>query len=293
MRITDKIKISKIIINLVVLILIYVFSFHIFPILGTYTKVDFIGIKTNSDALNSLIYDKEFSFRIYDNEISLNVSENKDELITKKKNEFLTSYMHYLKKEQDLIAKAPCPSELLANSLYNIQIYDNKDKDIDFLNSDIKYSFNVRFSFFPVFRSLDKLDINKCFEYFFKENINKYFLLYRDKTINDYKDKIESLENFNNLKDRNSLAVTPINVPNDRNIQIRINYYENLIKIIIANNFLIGPDVSYTISQQNNKNASKTLNFFMCLLIVVSINIIYKKFDKKKISKFFNKKWVN
>jgi hypothetical protein len=282
MRITDKIKISKIIINLVVLILIYVFSFHIFPILGTYTKVDFIGIKTNSDALNSLIYDKELSYL-----------ENKDELITKKKNQFLTSYMHYLKKEQDLIAKAPCPSELLANSLYNIQIYNNKDKDIDFLNSDIKYSFNVRFSFFPVFRSLDKLDINKCFEYFFKENINKYFLLYRDKTINDYKDKIKTLEIFYNSKDRQALAVTPINVPIDQDILIRINYYENLIKIIIANNFLIGPDVSYTISQQNNKNASKTINFFICLLIVVSINIIYKKFDKKKISKFFNKKWVN
>lgn len=262
MRISDKIKISKIIINLVVLIFIYVFSFHIFPKLGTYNQIDYTGVKTNS---------KKIFAPMYINDTSFNTSESRIILISKQKDEFLNSYMRYLKKNQDLIANAPCPSELVANNLYNIQIYNNKD--IDFLNDDNNYGFNVRFSFFYFFRSLEKVDINKCFNYFFRENINKYFLLYREKTIEDLENEIISLKVLNNFN--------------------KINNYENLIKIIKANNFFIEPDVRYAVVQKNNKTTSKIVIFFICLLIVVSINIMYKKLNKKQISKFINKKWSN
>ena len=60
-----------------------------------------------------------------------------------------------------------------------------------------------------------------------------------------------------------------------------------------TNNYFIEPNVRYTVAQKNNKTTPKILIFFICSLIVVSINIIYKKLDKKQISKFINQKWVN
>jgi len=261
MKISGKIKISKIIINLVIILFIYFFSFHIFPKFNAYNHLDYTGIKTNSKKIFSPMY-------INDPTITL---ESRYLLISNKKNEFLNSYMHYLKSNQDLIANAPCPSELVADNLYNIQIYNNKK--IDFLNEDNNYGFNVRFSFFYFFRSLDKLDMDKCFDYFFRENINKYFLLYNENTIEKLKDEIILLKITNNFN--------------------KVDYYENLISTIRANNYFIEPNVRYPVAQKNNKTTSKILIFFICSLIVVSINIIYKKLDKKQISKFINKKWSN
>jgi hypothetical protein len=54
MIILNKIKNTKLIINIVVLSLIYFFSFYIFPKLGFYNKLDYVNIKTNAHKVFTL-----------------------------------------------------------------------------------------------------------------------------------------------------------------------------------------------------------------------------------------------
>ncbi len=254
MKILNKISNTKLIINIVVLILIYFFSFHIFPKLGFYNKLDYTGIKSN--ARDIFFYTQ-----------SVNI--NEDEIL-KRQDHFLKQYFYYLSKNSDLMSNAPCPRELLINNLRNVQIYN--DNFLDFLDEDIK--FNVRFSFYKFFGSSEKLDISKCFDYIFKENLNKYFLLYRAKLTRNLEYQNEFLKKIK-IEDKKIIS------------QMRIN--ERAIEIIKSTNFFIDPNSNYSPTQQKDKSATKILSFIICLLIVLYINIIFNKLYKKKISRFIKK----
>ena len=192
MIISNKIKSTKLIINIVVLILTYFFSFHIFPKLGFYNTIEYRGVKVDEkifiDHLFIGKYPDIFDFK-QNNTYNQNASfiEN---VSTTSKNKFLVEYLKYFNNNENLISNAPCPKELVADNLRNIQIHDNKDS-IDFLNENL--TFNVRFSFYKIFKSSEKLDINKCFDYIFKENLNKYFFLYRNKLIKKIENQINNL----------------------------------------------------------------------------------------------------
>jgi hypothetical protein len=251
-KILNKINNTKLIINIVVLILIYFFSFHIFPKLGFYNKLDFIGIKTNARA------------------IFFQTQYKSDEIYLERQNNFLKQYFYYLDNNKNLISNAPCPRELLVNNLRNIQIYN--DNILNVLDNDLK--FNVRFSFYKFFGSSEKLDISKCFDYIFKENLNKYFILYRVKLIENLEFSVKYLKK---MKIKNEIIVT----------EIKLN--EHAIETIKSYNFFIDPNLNYSPIQQNDKIASKILTFILCLLIVVFINIFFNKLYRKQISRFIKR----
>ena len=255
MKISNKINNTKLIINLVALILIYFFSFHIFPKLNIYNKIDYTGIKTNA---RSIFFFTQAATVV-------------DEIeIVKLQDHFLKQYFYYLDKNKDLISNAPCPKELLVNNLRNIQIYN--DNILNYLEDDIK--FNVRFSFYRFFGSSEKLDINKCFNYIFKENLNKYFILYRGKLLNNLEFQNKFLKK---MKTTDEKIIS----------QIRIN--EQTIEMVKNSNFFIDPNSNYLPIQQKDKSASKILTFILCLIIVLSINICFNKLHRKQISRFIKK----
>ena len=201
MIISNKIKKAKLIINIIVLILIYFFSFHIFPKLSFYNKLEYKEIVVNELFLNllSLTNSNKFIDNSFANEKDLD-----DE-----KNRFLNQYFYYLINNNNLISDAPCPKELMVNNLRNIQIFN--DGTNNFLNNNLK--FNVRFSFYKFFWSSEKLDINKCFEYIFKENLNKYLLLNRVRFVEKIENKIKFINienNNNNQKLENSKVINDL-----------------------------------------------------------------------------------
>jgi hypothetical protein len=267
MIILNKIKNTKLIINIVVLSLIYFFSFYIFPKLGFYNKLDYVNIKTNAQKVfiltGSIGFDNESFFN--------NTTEDK---ISIAQNKFFKNYFDYLIKNKNLISDATCPKVLMVNDLRNIQIY--YDYDSNFIHNS--HMFNVRFNFYKSFGSSDKIDINKCFEYIFKENLNKYFLLYRDKYIEDTNLKISLLKKLNNS--------------NDEKIAIIIKTSEDTLKLLKTFSFYIDPNVSYTPVQKKANETSKFLAFIICFLIVIFINVMHSALYKKKISKFI-KKFIN
>jgi hypothetical protein len=339
MIISKKIKNTKLIINIVVLILIYFFSFHIFPKLSFYNKLEYKGIRANELFLNvqSLTNSNNLYYGL-PNELDLD----------NQKNIFLNQYFYYLINNNNLISDAPCPKELMVNKLRNIQIF-YEDKN-DFLGKNLK--FNVRFSFYKFFWSPEKLDINKCFDYIFKENLNKYFLLHRERLVKKIEDKIKFINfqnNINNQQLENSKVINDllfstflgeVEKGNILSVDIMGNsiegtftngtkfrtyspYYPNLVEklsskgvsfslrstrktlavtdseivnklenfiiLIRSLNYFVDPNVSYTFSQQKDKSSTRILTFIISLLLVVFINIVFLKFNKKQISKFFNK----
>lgn len=178
MIIYNKIKNTKLIINIVILILIYFFSFHIFPKLSFYNKLEYRKILVNNNYLNilTLINTKKHVDTIFADNEELNHEKSK----------FLNQYFSYLIKNNNLISNAPCPNELMVNNLRNIQFFN---EDANFIDNSLE--FNVRFSFYKYFWSSEKLDMDKCFDYIFKENLNKYFLLNRKKLIEKIEDNIK------------------------------------------------------------------------------------------------------
>jgi hypothetical protein len=262
MIILDKIKNTKLIINIVVLSLIYFFSFYIFPKLGFYNKLDYVRIETNAQKIfiPFIVIESDFSFH------------KNEEKILSDQNKFFKNYFIYLNRNKNLISDAPCPRELMVNDLRNIQIYYNDNSN--YIDKD--FIFNVRFIFYKFFGSSDKIDINKCFDYIFKENLNKYFLLYRDKYIEDANFKISLLKNLNNSNDE---------------ITIKIKTFENALELLKTLSFYVDPNVSYTPVQKKANETSKFLAFIICFLIVIFINVMHSDsaLYKKKISKFINK----
>jgi len=124
--------------------------------------------------------------------------------------------------------------------------------------------------------------------------LNKYYLLYRDKIIENINDEIIILEKIYNIDDLQILdlksSTFPLNDENDKTpIKKKIKYYKNLIKIIKMNNFFVDPDASYTVVKQNPVSSTKIVIFVTCLLIVVSINILINKLNRKQVAKFINK----
>jgi len=261
MIISNKVKHTKLIINIVVLILIYFFSFHIFPKLSLYNKLEYKGIVVNEFFINTLSLTNNNKF------IGNSLVDQRDLNFTK--SEFLNQYFYYLINNNNLISNAPCPKELMVNNLRNIQIFN--DGIIDFFENNLK--FNVRFSFYNFFNSSKKLDINKCFDYIFKENLNKYFILYRDKILKNLQDQNEFLKKIE---------------VNDQ-IKLLIEINEQTIVIIKNYNFFIDPNINYSPKQEEDKSWPKIIAFIISLLIVVSINIGFKQLKRKQTLKLINK----
>jgi hypothetical protein len=255
MILSSRVKSTKIIINIVALVLVYFFSFHIFPKLGIYNKLDYIDIKTNG---RDIFYLDDY---FYSNRKRAKFADKKKYLI-QEQNKFLRQYLDYFSLNSNLIANAPCPAELMTNNLRNIQVYTNYY--IDPLDDDVK--FNVRFTFYKLFKFTDKLNIDKCFDYIFKENLNKYFLSYRNKLIANFNDEI-------NLQKK-------LGIDNPT-----IETSTKLIEKMKTYNLYIDPDVSYTVDKKNDETSTKIITLIICLLIVLSINISFNKLNKKLISK--------
>jgi hypothetical protein len=227
MIISNKVKHTKLIINIVVLILIYFFSFHIFPKLSFYNKLEYKGIVVNEFFINilSLTNSSKFTEKRLADQQDLNFTKSK----------FLNQYFYYLINNNNLISDAPCPKELMVNNLRNIQIFN--DVTIDFFENNLK--FNVRFSFYNFFWSTEKLDINKCFDYIFKENLNKYFLLYRNKLVEKIENKIKFI---NSQIDNNDLKLENLKVINDLPFSTFLGEVErgNIVSVDIRGNSIEG-----------------------------------------------------
>jgi hypothetical protein len=285
---------KKIIINIIALILFFFFSFHIFPKFGIYNKLDYKEIKSN-------VINTHLPYFALD---ASNLME-KEEFLLKQKDQFLLQYINFLKKNQNFIIDAPCPSELLANDLRNIQIYNNEINDG--LNNFEK--FNVSFRFYNFTISDEKIDLNKCFHYIFIEGINRYYLIYRENKIKLLANQllfIQSLaktketQNQMFLKDqvKNSLSSSDNNIEiiakffkSDYELRLKAEYYEKLlVRIKTADDFFIDPNLSYAAPEQRNvKVLNKIIIFIICLMILVSINIGYGKLNRKQVLKFVNK----
>jgi hypothetical protein len=265
-KILNKINNAKILINIVILILIYYFSFHIYPRLGFYNKLEYKGIKTEASSFYHII-----DFNYFDNQKDNIIKFSDEPKFLKNQDLFLKQYLYYFTQNKDLVSNAPCPKELLENDLRNIQIYN--DKNFDFYQNDLK--FNVRFSFYKFFSSSKKLNINKCFDFIFKENLNKYFIIfYRDTIIKKLRIDTDYLEEF-------KLDYSEIKfhiLANERKIEKLKNY-----------NFFIDPNVNYLPEQPEDKSWHKIIAFTICLLILIFTNILYQKLNRNQISKFINR----
>ena len=351
------IKNKKIIINIVALISIFFFSFHFYPKINFYNKFDYKGIKTFSHLIffsSKNTADKD-TLIIY----AENLNRRDPDFLSNNKIEFLDQYMKYLKTKPNIIADAPCPNELKANNLRNVQIYFENENYNSLDENDKKSNeFNVRFNFYKFSKNSGNLEINKCFDYIFKENLNKYYLIYRNLTIQLIEDQLNLRKesflfaNENNLAEKNyiltsnlikdielgkivfvklfennEIEATYTNGTNvlayfpDKSLLIsklsskNVDYShvyqiskstdiikkriyedvlkaevlnENMISIMKKSNFFIDPNVNYTFEKQKDKNSSKIILFAISLLMLVSINIAYKKMNRKKISKFIN-----
>jgi hypothetical protein len=140
--------------------------------------------------------------------------------------------------------------------------------------------FNVRFSFYKSFKNSNKLEINKCFDYIFKENLNKYYLLYRN-------NQIEMLTNQFNITDEffNFEFLTG----EIKELYLKEKFFsENVIRLLKNNNFFVDPNITYAFEEQRDKNLNQILVFAISLLIIVFINIGYEKLNRKQVSKFIN-----
>ena len=199
-----KIKNKKIIINIVVLILIFFFSFHIYPKINVYNKFDYKGIKTSPEYI--MIIEDKYKY----SNVELILRQDIETLSTKK-SQLLKGYMKYLESKPNIIADAPCPNELMANNLRNIQIYF---EDNMYLDENYK-KFNVRFNFYKFFKNSDKLEINKCFDYIFKENLNKYYLMYRNEVTRILEEENNFKKNLYNLDSVQKNYISTSNLIND------------------------------------------------------------------------------
>lgn len=259
MNIFSKKKILLIIVNFFTLILLFYFSFNIYPSLNYDTKVNYKKIETNSDVFFSSVWIAKRSIA------------DRQSFIEFKKNEFLTKFIDYLNSKPNIKEKAPCPNELVKNNLRNIQIYPS------YLDDPIAktYEFNVRFNLskFNLYnQDLSKLD--QCFYYFFVENLNKFFILYRENLMDELKIEYDykSSMGYNYPDNFTSVQLKKIN------------------EFITTVNFFVDPKVNYSHSQniRNNLGLNEIFVFLICLLILWIINISYFKLWNKKLSKTIN-----
>jgi len=156
----------------VILILIYFFSFHIFPKLNSNNKYDYRHINTNA---------KE----IFGGDWALFHNSNSRNNHTKTKQyQFKIKFLSYLDNSPDIKKNAPCPSEIFENNLRNIQIYKNIKNDFE--DFDYLTEFNLRF-IVNKFRksSIEKSNIDRCFYFLFVETLNKFYLQERDLIIQE------------------------------------------------------------------------------------------------------------
>jgi hypothetical protein len=250
----------KIIVNFFLFILAYYFCFNIYPSLNADTKINYQKIETNSDLFFSSVW------------IAKRSSVNRQEYIEFKKNEFLTKYIDYLNSKPDIKTKAPCPSELIKNNLRNIQMYPNLFDDPILKN----YQFNVRFNLskFYLYSQNDLSKLDKCFNFFFVEQLNNYFIIYRQNLIDELKIEYDYK------------LFMGYNYPDNFTFDqfIKVNEFINNVK------FFVNPNTNYTHSV--NLHTNITLNqiflFLACLLIISILNFSYYKLGKKKLSKIIN-----
>jgi hypothetical protein len=256
----SKKKISLIIVNFFALILVFYFSFNIYPSLNYDTKVDYEKIETNSEIFFSSVW------------IAKRSSADRQSYIEFKKNEFLTNFIAYLNSKEDIKKKAPCPNGLVKNNLRDIQIYPS------YLGDPVvkTYEFNVRFNLskFNLYNQ-DLSQLDQCFRYFFVENINKFFILYRKNLIDELKIEYDYKSSMGyNYPDN----FTPTQL-------VKVNEFLNTV------NFFVNPKANYSHSQNFRKNLglNEIFVFLICLLILWIINISFYKSGYKKLSKIINK----
>jgi hypothetical protein len=157
---------ATLILNIAIFILIYFFSFHFYPKLNSNNKYDYPYIKTNIKEIFELEW------------IVSNSTTTKTEYAKKKLDKFLLKFLSHLNNSPDLLKTAPCPQELFKNNLRNIQIYKVPEDLSDFYNLD---HFNIRFTVNRFQKSsIEKFDIDKCFNFLFVETLNKFYLVERD-----------------------------------------------------------------------------------------------------------------
>jgi hypothetical protein len=175
-------KYKKIIFNVLILIFIYFFSFNIFPNLMSSDQYNYKKIsihEKNINAVSTLIESSE-PFK------------NKEFYWVRDKssnyNQFLNEFIEDLSKDPILLKNIHCPSEVLKNNMRNIYIYFERNN---------KNIFNVRFYVNRIFNSrLDETNIDKCFNFIFVENLNKFYY----KKFEEFINKLEYLYESSNLE---------------------------------------------------------------------------------------------
>jgi hypothetical protein len=178
---------------------------------------------------------------------------------------FITEYIEYLILNKNLRVLAPCPSEVFANDLRNIQIYKvSKNR--------YEQKFNVKIKNNNFYKN--NFNMDKCFNYIFVENFNKYFL----KIIEHDNKMTEKTINFLKISNENSTVANYKSVDKIERLKL-IHRLSSELNNYIINNY-----------SHSNDNKSQTVYLFLVLLLVsATLQIMYFKFKKlniKSILKF-------
>jgi hypothetical protein len=165
-----KLKYKIIILNIFVLISVYFFSFNIFPKIISNHQYNYQSIKINVKNINEI------------NFIIQKLQLGSDGYFINDNEKFLKEFTEQLSKSSIIAEKTPCPSELLRNKMRNINVYFTEQN---------KKNFNVRFYANKFFgSSIDKFNMDLCFNYIFVDNLNKFY----NKKFKDYINNLE--ENY-------------------------------------------------------------------------------------------------
>ena len=274
MSIFRKLKITAIIINFFALVLIFYFSFYIYPNVNSLRKYDYKEIKSNADKIYSPIY------------ILNGMTSDKQKYINEKKKDLLSSFIKYFGNSPSLIANAPCPNQLTANNLRNIRIYE---PDQHF--STDAYSFNVRFLLNKSLSFGDAPDIDKCFNYIFVENLNKFYLKNRENLIKSLEDDLNIRSKIKEFILKESTNISPsATIPFSTFIE-EVNK-GNVVSVDISGNFFFGifsneikfktvnPGYIDIISFLNNKRISVSVDK------TINEKFNLENFEKRKIEEF-------
>lgn len=180
-------KYKKIIFNVIILTFIYYLSFTVFPNLSSSDQYNYKKISINEKNIYAVDI-------LMGSSADVNIKQfywikDKDYL------KFLNEFIQDLSKDSILLKNIHCPSEILKNNMRNIYIYFEKnDKSI----------FNVRFYVNRFFNSRSKeTDLDKCFNFIFVENLNKFYSKKFEAFVNNLENLYESSnfekKNFSNI----------------------------------------------------------------------------------------------
>jgi len=177
---------------------------------------------------------------------------------------FLTDYFEYLSKQKKILSLAPCNPDILDNNLRNVRIYNVKLID-NFESFDVAIITNNI--------SKNNFNIDKCFDYFFTDNLNKYFI----ERINNLNEELKFKINF--LLELNQKIQS-----NKDDISLEIKKSELLLEYNKKLKYFVDPKNNY---RGLNKNSHVLYMFLTLLLLSGALQIGY--FKIKQISKLINR----